>query len=800
MARTEENGTDYPAVLRESITVTGLLYGDASFNDWMPTLTQQTNGNFLFNAQYDPKDAQDILIDLAPDFNEVTLLYQQVSLKESAIEIGVSLDETVGLITKFSVQFSASGGTFVIRDPAGKSLADGVTLVDDATPGIWSITLSNPNKGTAEIQVTSNPRPGVGQVEVVTWTSASNVGQVDLTTEGLAFYVSVTQGNVPVINLQIQVTIYPAEGGSSALQVTLKDDGQGDPDVQFLDGVYSNYITSFDSLTFTDMKFFADVSITSDAHTKKETMVHIKNTRLGTLPYDPFIEEPCCGSKASGGIELSLFRHISGATTVEVINGPGIEPYNPPPSQITSAEISNVDQEGPAILAGTVLVTLTWQAPGKDFTDGTVSGYEIWYSDSKAEITSSFASCSLVTEYESGPPKPGPHGSLQTATIRLPKKVEKMTQYYLIVVGLDGTQRGLPSPLLGVTVSAGVPYTTESTQATTTTTQYSSSPETTTQTSSLTDLTTTTTMTQSSSTPDASSTSDAPSTPDASSTLDATSTPDASITPAASSTPDASSTTDVSSTSDASSTPDASSTQDATTPTSMTQTSSSSDATTPTTSQTSTSSDTTSEDQTSTSPKPSTQTPVTHSSSTIDPATGTTISTSFTETTTLQQPTDPPPGFVGSTEFWIMTGGLILLLLLIIILTIYCCRKRRVRLQPSKPQRLNPKNEKKGKKGKLSRNNTRLYDSVRVSVTSGEEFKTSESEDVEKGLAAATTTATEPQPPTMAVTTPPTGTASSLSAEAGVDNNGFEGEGTTEADSKNRSNDDSSDEDMITSL
>ncbi|XP_068245352.1 mucin-3A-like [Palaemon carinicauda] len=838
MAKTEENGTDYPAVLRDGITVTGLLYGDASFNNWMPFLAQQTNGDFLFNSEYDPKDAQDTLINLAPDFNEITLLYQQVSLSDSTIEINVYVDETVGISTKFSIMFSAIGGTSVIIDPDGKQLADGVVVVDDAAPGIWSITLDNANKGTAEVKVTSNPRSGVEQVEVVTWTSASNRGEVDLDTEGLAFFVSVTQGNKPVTNLEVEVTVYPAEGGSQALHVTLKDDGRGDPDVQFLDGVYSSYVTNFDSLTFTDMMFFADVSVQSATQPEREkTFASVKKTKLGALPYDPFLEEPCCGSTATGGIELSLFRHISGGASVAVINGPGFEPYDPPPSQITNVEITNVDQEGPMILAGTTLVTMTWQAPGKDFTDGIVSGYEIWYSEFKAEITSSFESCSLVEAYEDDTPIPGPHGSLQTATIRLPKKVDEMTQYYLVVVALDGLQRGPPSSLLGVTVSAGESYTT--TQATTTTLS-SSSPDTTSQTSSSTNTVSTkttiktstppdtsisTTVTQTSTPPDTSisttvtQTSTPPDTsisttvtqtstpPDTSisTTVTQTSTPpDTSISTTVTQTstpPDTSISTTVTQTStppdtsisttvtQTSTPPDTSIsttvTQTSTPPdtsisTTMTQSSSTFDVTTPSMTQTSTSPDTsisttmtqistTSDVTTPPSTDTSTQKPATQSTSTGESSATETTSTYFSETTTSQQPTEPPPGFVGSTGFWIMIGGLSLLgLLIIIVPAVYCfLKRRRASMEPSKPQMLTPQNKRKKKMGKLRLGDTSLYDNVQISDARGN--------DVEKGVAS-------PSP-----------------VEGGINNHGFEVEGDTE-ENVQRSYNDSSDEDMITSL
>lgn len=42
-----------------------------------------------------------------------------------------------------------------------------------------------------------------------------------------------------------------------------------------------------------------------------------------------------------------------------------------PPSRISHVVVTNVEQEGPPVEAGTVLLDLKWTAPGKDLTSGT---------------------------------------------------------------------------------------------------------------------------------------------------------------------------------------------------------------------------------------------------------------------------------------------------------------------------------------------------------------------------------------------------------------------------------------------
>ncbi|KAK7086992.1 hypothetical protein SK128_026654 [Halocaridina rubra] len=456
MIYTEEDGTEYPELLLEEVSVTGVLYGDTGYNPWMQELTQQTQGKFFFDPNHDVSDVDVPLLDLIPEFQIITLL-QVDTLLDTEMVFEVYVDSGIGIDTTFTVEFTESGGEVTLTDSIGTDVPAELpsTVVPDAVEGKWSLTIKNTNNGMASIYVTSRPRPDTDQIEVKTWTSASSNGEVDLSAKGLVFYVSVTQGNIAIRDLEVTVRYYPGVGAATHLSVTLLDDGLGNPDVQKNDGIYSAYVTDFGSDADEKTIFFADVSVTVASpplsppqriqleEANEKNIMYLTNDYTKILPQDPFAVEPCCGSVAPDAIPVAVSRGLKGATSVVILNGPGNNPYDPPPSQVTGAAVSNTDQDGPLIQAGTVLVSLSWKAPGKDFTAGTVTGYEIWYSESKTQIVNDFTSCTLIQddEYEGGKPVPGAYGSEQTVTIRLPKKVEEDAQYYLVVVGLDGVQR-----------------------------------------------------------------------------------------------------------------------------------------------------------------------------------------------------------------------------------------------------------------------------------------------------------------------------------------------------------------------
>ncbi|ROT77386.1 putative calcium-activated chloride channel regulator 1-like [Penaeus vannamei] len=502
MINTNEAGTEYPPLLLDRVKVSCVLYGYENYNSWLPQLADETGGSFYISPTYDPTYARQALTSLQPDPAEVTLLRQTRSL-EAAVTVPVVVDSSLGLSTYFYANFSASAVGFTLISPAGDEteISSPYThTVNDAAAGTWEMVLNSTEGGTVDVLVTSNRRGAESDVEVKTWTSASSQGNLDLNTSGLIFYVSVTQGNVAVKGLHVTATFYSAKNLATQVVVPLSDDGYGDPDIQLHDGIYSGYVTDFGAHSSRKINLFVDVTVQPATSARAAPPVGSR-----ALPQDPFDEAPCCGSVAPGAVSLEVNRFITASTAVTILNGPSFGSYDPPPSRIESLVAMAVDQDGPVIEAGTVRVTLKWNAPGKDFTQGRVSRYDIWYSDSLETLISDPESTTKVedSQYEGGPPTPLDYGGEQTAVLLLPKLVEEETHYFITVVPVEAReneeQKGDPSPPVSVMVTSGSPFTTTTTtpEPTTTTT---TTPEPTTTTTTTPEPTTTTTTTPESTT------------------------------------------------------------------------------------------------------------------------------------------------------------------------------------------------------------------------------------------------------------------------------------------------------------
>ncbi|XP_047480158.1 mucin-22-like [Penaeus chinensis] len=644
MINTNDPGTSYPSLISEKVKVTSVLYGFENYNSWLPELAASTGGTFSISPTYDPMYARQALIGLEPDPTEVTLLRQTKSL-ESAVTVPVLVDSSLGLATYFYANFSASAVSFTLISPAGNEMeipSPYSHTVNDAEAGTWIMVLNSTEGGTVDILVTSNRRGTVNDVEVKTWTSASSQGNQDLATSGLTFYVSVTQGNMAVKGLHVTAAFYSGKSAADKVYVTLSDDGYGDPDIQLHDGIYSGYVTDFGSHSSITADLYADVTVEPSTASPAPPPVGSR-----ALPQDPFDEVPCCGSVASGAVSLEVNRFITGATTVTILNGPSFGTYDPPPSRIESLVSVAVDQDGPVIEAGTVKVTLNWNAPGKDFTQGKVSRYDIWYSETLEDLISDPESTTKVedSQYEGGPPTPLEYGGEQTAVVLLPKLVDQDTRYFITVVPVeirDGDeQKGDPSSPVSVMVTSGSPFTTTPEPTTTTTSTTTTTPEPTTTTTTTPEPTTTTTTTPEPTTTTTTTpepTTSTSTTPD-STTIESTTASTANPTTISTSTADPT----TASTSTADPTTASTSTADPTTASTSTAdpTTASTSTTDPTTASTSTTDPTTASTSTAdpTTASTSTTDPTTASTSTADP---TTASTSTADPTTASTSTADP--------------------------------------------------------------------------------------------------------------------------------------------------------------
>ncbi len=161
-----------------------------------------------------------------------------------------------------SVQDENSVEFFEVTDPAGHKrlfsrFEDGMVIYDGAEkaqPGIWTFHAKMYNAGEsgrsgarATVDVISEATDESAQPCLLdVFVSSNNV--VDAYRDPVVIFARLTQGSMlPVIGAKVTARIF-GPGGGEPIELTLRDDGAGDPDVTAGDGIYSVHFVKFSSV------------------------------------------------------------------------------------------------------------------------------------------------------------------------------------------------------------------------------------------------------------------------------------------------------------------------------------------------------------------------------------------------------------------------------------------------------------------------------------------------------------------------------------------------------------------------
>lgn len=233
------------------------------------------------------------------------------------------------------------------------------------------------------------------QVMIGSWVGSNSDGQVELVNGGLAIYAEVFVDEYqPVVNARVTATVvFRPENGmaSSEVNVSLIDNGSGDPDLTLNDGVYSGYLTfPVDKGTY---QVITTIQATDD------TVVN--SFRLQNDSVDA-----CCGSFVPL-LDIQSVEPFNQTITLKMFNL-DVDKHKTStfPSRIGDLKCVYDSYENNKTSGLRYKVNLTWTAPGAFLTTGRASSYEIRTSNSRKNLTTDFDSATEVFDQNASPLEP----------------------------------------------------------------------------------------------------------------------------------------------------------------------------------------------------------------------------------------------------------------------------------------------------------------------------------------------------------------------------------------------------------
>ena len=291
-------------------------------------------------------------------------------------------------------------------------------LPGDNESGIWGYkaklypVVSSGAKVTVEVIAESSGAAAEataddGAVILHGWTNVGTEG-ADASADPVALYASLNQGNLPIRNGKVVATV-SRPGSSAPVEVVLRDDGTGYPDITAGDGIYSAYFVDF-----TTAPGLYSVSLFADHNSGRASVPR---------PERP-LDADCCGSAVAASafsIPTRSFERHAAAPSFKVNRGAQFfvrngEPDRTdvfPPSRVTDLAVA-------AYVNQSLYVVLEWSAPGGDRDAGAADRYEMrCYTNMHSLAEDSFEKMG-IPQHESLLPEPEEYGTRQSATVGLP--------------------------------------------------------------------------------------------------------------------------------------------------------------------------------------------------------------------------------------------------------------------------------------------------------------------------------------------------------------------------------------------
>lgn len=365
-----------------------------------------------------------------------------------SVESSLSSDLWLQLLVEDTTEINV----FEIKSPSGQVFAfpkfdAGLVYFSLRGPretGVWSY----------RIKLYSRPTPSknlilecwasgsLNQVQISSWTSVS-----DKPNQPVFIYAKLEQESVPVANADVFAVIQKP-GSSSPTRIKLVDSGSGYPDITQGDAIYSGYFTQFSGEP-------GLYSVTIEAiNNSTASIVNTKKLENSTID--------CAGSSypLEPSIPLESFNRFSATPSFYVSSGSefyissgSVQKRDVfPPNRVTDFKLANY-------FNNSLFVTLSWTAPGDDFTMGKAFRYEIrCFTAQEALSEENFGEQGILV-HSSLVPSPEAQGVEQRCTVGVPWPNEV---FYYAVVAFDAAgNRGEVSNSIAIYVNEPVTTTSE---------------------------------------------------------------------------------------------------------------------------------------------------------------------------------------------------------------------------------------------------------------------------------------------------------------------------------------------------
>ena len=266
---------------------------------------------------------------------------------------------------------------FEITNPSGRKhlfskFEDGMVVFNHpgtAEPGIWTYhaklyqTSGLPLERMSVDVVSQSNNVETRPIVLDVFTNVDG-SEVDAYTTPVIIYARLTQGSaMPVLGGSVVAKIFrPGDNAENgAVEVVLRDDGSGDPDVTGDDGVYSAYFSDLATVPgFYSVQVFANHN-EGLARTVKQVVA----TSSSKDEDETSKSNNCCGSRVRfrETIPSSPFHRQSAGTGFYVKQGLSPRTDIAPPSRILDFRLAKVIKDS-------LYVQLEWSAPGGDYDKG----------------------------------------------------------------------------------------------------------------------------------------------------------------------------------------------------------------------------------------------------------------------------------------------------------------------------------------------------------------------------------------------------------------------------------------------
>ncbi|CAL8076188.1 unnamed protein product [Orchesella dallaii] len=276
-----------------------------------------------------------------------------------------------------------------VTSPTGVKYSDQLSLLHDINvikidaiidqPGIWRYSMerlgdSHQSHFVQVVTTTTSASSSSDEFSVRVFSNAGESRVVNLTQSPLILYTEVKRGISPVIDADVEASI---TAGTTKWSLKLLDNGNGDSDITKGDGIYSSYVVPPMTMQSALLEIIIKVE-TSPYRTKYVGMDSLNGIASASTSSPTYSshgrrkDEPCCGSRMIPDWmrlkPMSYNERVMDAYTVKISNAKSSNYYAP--SRIGDLRIvKQYDLE----------LTLSFTAPGEDFDQGSVRGYQVFY-------------------------------------------------------------------------------------------------------------------------------------------------------------------------------------------------------------------------------------------------------------------------------------------------------------------------------------------------------------------------------------------------------------------------------------